>query len=59
MSHNLDAHPLNVWRMVAIALMADLADAGADPLSPAVIAYNHARNGRWDEAFEAAGWVTR
>lgn len=34
------------WRDVAIALMSSLADAGADPLDPAVIAYNHARNDR-------------
>lgn len=43
----------DVWRAVAIALMSDLADRGAGPFSPAVRAYNHARNGRMAEAREA------
>lgn len=43
------------WQRVAAALVASLADMGADPLDPAVIAYNHARNGRWSEAID---WAT-
>ena len=42
------------WRDVAIALMSSLADAGADPLDPAVIAYNHARN---DRTVDASVWA--
>lgn len=37
------------WKEVAIALMSELADRGADPFSAAVRAYNHARNGRWND----------
>lgn len=44
------------WRDVAIALMSSLADAGADPLDPAVIAYNHARN---DRTVDASVWAAR
>jgi hypothetical protein len=43
------------WKRVAGALIAAVADDGADPLAPAVVAYNHARNGRWAEAIE---WAT-
>ena len=46
-----------VWRAVAIALASALADEVCDPTNPAVLAYNHARNGRWDEAAEAAKWA--
>jgi predicted secreted protein len=42
------------WREVAIALASELADTGIDPRSYALLAYNHARNGRMDEAVEAA-----
>jgi len=42
------------WRDVAIALMSSLADAGADPLDPAVVAYNHARN---DRTVDASVWA--
>lgn len=43
---------LKTWREVAIALVAEMADMGADPLCDAVLAYNHARNGRMAEALE-------
>lgn len=43
---------LGIWRDVAVALANDLADVGADPCSSAVLAYNHARNGRMAEAAE-------
>lgn len=44
-----------VWRRVAITLMAELADHGYDPNSPAVAAYNLARNGRYHEALDLVG----
>lgn len=47
------AEQTDIWRAVAIALRAELAEHGYDPNSPAVRAYNHARNGRWDQAKEA------
>lgn len=41
------------WRAVAITFAADAADAGTYlPTDPAILAYNHARNGRYAEALE-------
>lgn len=42
---------VETWRMVAVALAAELADHGCYvPSRPAVLAYSHARNGRMAEA---------
>jgi len=44
---------LKTWREVAIALVAELAENGYnDRYCDAVLAYNHARNGRMVEALE-------
>lgn len=47
------------WRAVAVALMARLVEEVSDPYCPAVIAYNHARNGRFDDALEWAAIPNR
>lgn len=44
------------WKAVAVTLAGDAADEGTYlPTDPAILAYNHARNGRYAEALEVVG----
>jgi len=50
---------IHTMREVAIALVAELAENGYnDRYCDAVLAYNHARNGRYAEAMEVLAWAS-
>jgi len=48
-----------VWKAIAGVLITDAADEGTYlPTDPVILAYNHARNGRYAEAMEVLAWAS-